>query len=583
VGLPLLLPQARGDALPEVEFQHSESFALALRRVRKSKGLSLQDLAGKAHYSKGYLSKIENGKLRASLDCAQACDQALAAGGWLVARFAADRSSLGSAAGAGPGPGPGPVDIPPPPGHFTGREAESAQVLGALVGPPAGGRAPAVLIHGRAGSGKTALALHVAHLARDRYPDGCLFLDFESGRDQGPQWSPHACVLRRLGVAAADIPAEPGEVRALYRSVLYSRAVLVVADGVTRASQVADLVPATPACAVIATGRRRLDALGDWTLLPLGAQARRPAGDAAGLAGSVPHPAEDDQAVRRLIAGFVHTAMAADRAIMPPRFQPAETTAADVAPASPPVDTRAQAMAWGRAEAGNIPLLCALAFEQELDEECWRLAYAMRDYFFTVGVTGPWVASHLIALAAAERSGHHWAQAVTRNNLGMAYAKQRQFAVAGEQYSRALELHRRLDDHRGVATTLGHQAWASHAAGRHDEAIALAGQAQRLHRQHDDRRSLAIMDRTAALAHSKAGRHHEALALLGECQDILTEFDLPLDLAMTDNCQGEVELALGHASTSAGFHARAAERSRDCGGATELDRAIRGAAAAGQA
>jgi tetratricopeptide (TPR) repeat protein len=218
-------------------------------------------------------------------------------------------------------------------------------------------------------------------------------------------------------------------------------------------------------------------------------------------------------------------------------------------------------MNWCHAEAGNIPLLCSLAFERGLDNECWRLAYAMRDYFFAAGAFGPWVASHLIALASAERSEDSWAQAVTRNNLGMAYAVQRQFAAAGEQYGQALELLSSLGDRRGVAVTLGHQAWASH----------------------DDRRSLAIMDRTAALAHSKAGRHHEALALLGECQDILTEFDLPLDVAMTDNCQGEVQLAMGHPGQAAEFHARAAERSRDCGGASELARARRGAAAAARA
>jgi tetratricopeptide (TPR) repeat protein len=286
--------------------------------------------------------------------------------------------------------------------------------------------------------------------------------------------------------------------------------------------------------------------------------------------------------VHRLITGYAQAVMAADQAIVAARFRP-ETTGGDIAAARPPVDSRSQAMNWCHAEAGNIPLLCSLAFERGLDNECWRLAYAMRDYFFAAGAFGPWVASHLIALASAERSEDSWAQAVTRNNLGMAYAVQRQFAAAGEQYGQALELLSSLGDRRGVAVTLGHQAWASHAAGRHDEAIALARQAQELHRQHDDRRSLAIMDRTAALAHSKAGRHHEALALLGECQDILTEFDLPLDVAMTDNCQGEVQLAMGHPGQAAEFHARAAERSRDCGGASELARARRGAAAAARA
>ena len=262
-------------------------------------------------------------------------------------------------------------------------------------------------------------------------------------------------------------------------------------------------------------------------------------------------------------------------------FQPpAANGGAAVAPMS--FDDPAQAMEWCRAQAELIPRLCSLALARGLDEDCWRLAYAMRDYFFAVKAFRPWAASHRTALLAAERCGDRWAQATTRNNLGMAFVEQGQTTAAEAQYRQALELLRAIDDRRGVAATLGHQAWANYAAGRHDAAVSLAERAIELHQRHDDRRSLAITDRTAALAYSKTGRHREALRLLAECREILSELDLPLDVAMMFNCLGDVHHAMGHFDQAGTFHALAAERSAACGGAGEQARAIKGQAAAAQ-
>lgn len=59
-------------------------FAEQLRRARLAAGLSLSDLAKRVHYSKGYLSKIENGHNPASVDLARRCDAELGADGRLA-------------------------------------------------------------------------------------------------------------------------------------------------------------------------------------------------------------------------------------------------------------------------------------------------------------------------------------------------------------------------------------------------------------------------------------------------------------------------------------------------------------------
>lgn len=59
-------------------------FGEELRRLRMALGLSLAELAQRAHYSKGYLSKIESGTRPASPQVARRCDAALGADGALA-------------------------------------------------------------------------------------------------------------------------------------------------------------------------------------------------------------------------------------------------------------------------------------------------------------------------------------------------------------------------------------------------------------------------------------------------------------------------------------------------------------------
>jgi tetratricopeptide (TPR) repeat protein len=276
-----------------------------------------------------------------------------------------------------------------------------------------------------------------------------------------------------------------------------------------------------------------------------------------------------EAALHRLVAGYRASAASADELVSPLRFRatriPAEARFAD----------RADAMGWCDEMAEHVPLLCSLAYQLGLDDDCWRLAYAFRGYFFTARALRPWTTSHRIALRAADRSGNRWAQAVTRNNLGLALLEQGQAQPANAEYRTALGLFRALGDDHGVATTLGHQAWANHVAGLPAAAVDLAVRANELNRRHGNERSVAIMDRTAALAHSRLRQHARALHCLGECQEIISGLDLPLDGAMLLNCLGEVRFAMGQFGRAADCHAKAAEQAASCGGLAEVTRAER--------
>ncbi|MGI5479164.1 helix-turn-helix domain-containing protein [Streptomyces lavendofoliae] len=60
------------------------TFSARLRDLRLRRGLSLADMARQTHYSKGYLSKIETGAKRVTIDVARRCDQVLRAEGELL-------------------------------------------------------------------------------------------------------------------------------------------------------------------------------------------------------------------------------------------------------------------------------------------------------------------------------------------------------------------------------------------------------------------------------------------------------------------------------------------------------------------
>ncbi|MFI8861109.1 helix-turn-helix domain-containing protein [Streptomyces prasinus] len=77
----------------------THSFPAQLRRLRQARGLSLTDLARQTHYSKGYLSKIETGTKRATVDVARICDRVLGAEGELL-RLAQERPPGDSGRGA---------------------------------------------------------------------------------------------------------------------------------------------------------------------------------------------------------------------------------------------------------------------------------------------------------------------------------------------------------------------------------------------------------------------------------------------------------------------------------------------------
>jgi tetratricopeptide (TPR) repeat protein/transcriptional regulator with XRE-family HTH domain len=149
--------------------------------------------------------------------------------------------------------------------HFTGRQAELAVMTDlADQAARADGTVVIVVIDGTAGIGKTALAVHAAHRAADRFPDGQLYVDLRGFDPAGLPVEPSDAIrgfLDAFVVPGACVPAGFDAQVGLYRSFLAGRRMLVLLDNARDVAQVRPLLPGTAGCLVVVTSRNRLAGL----------------------------------------------------------------------------------------------------------------------------------------------------------------------------------------------------------------------------------------------------------------------------------------------------------------------------------
>ncbi|MFI6100415.1 BTAD domain-containing putative transcriptional regulator [Lentzea sp. NPDC051213] len=152
-----------------------------------------------------------------------------------------------------------PMRLPDDIADFTGREWHVDRIAGLVTG----AAVPIVTLAGQPGVGKTTLAVHVAHLLRERFPDGQLYVDLR-GYALGPPADGLDVLsrfLRALGVPPDEIPPDADEQSTMLRSLLSGRRMLLMLDNASAPDQVRPLLPGTASCRVIVTSRDDLRGL----------------------------------------------------------------------------------------------------------------------------------------------------------------------------------------------------------------------------------------------------------------------------------------------------------------------------------
>ncbi len=157
---------------------------------------------------------------------------------------------------------PIPRQLPRTIAGFTGREEILAEVSQIVTGQDTKGDSPdvpVVVLSGRGGIGKTALALRAAHLLSSEFPDGQLFLQLRADMCISTA-SVLEHLLRSFGVHPDAMPPDIDGRAAMYRSLLAGLRVLVVIDGAASKNHIVPFLPGAPGCAVIVTCARHITA-----------------------------------------------------------------------------------------------------------------------------------------------------------------------------------------------------------------------------------------------------------------------------------------------------------------------------------
>src|SRR5580658_1007350 len=149
-----------------------------LRRVREAAGLTQEELAERAGLSPRAIGNLERGTGRPYPKSVRLVVTALglssAASDDLIASYR--RTAAGPKTAPSEPPVAAPYQLPAAIPQFVGRAAELAWLNRALEESP-GSAVALSAINGMAGVGKTALALHWAHLVAARFPDGQLYVN----------------------------------------------------------------------------------------------------------------------------------------------------------------------------------------------------------------------------------------------------------------------------------------------------------------------------------------------------------------------------------------------------------------------
>jgi tetratricopeptide (TPR) repeat protein/transcriptional regulator with XRE-family HTH domain len=253
--------------------QPAVSFAELLRRLRTDAGLTQEQLAERTGLSPRSISDLERGiNKTARQDTMRLLADALNLSGTARARFEiAARGypdvELGASAQHRPRSRSVAATTPVLPHDirsFTGRRADLAKLMAAVQG--TGGVVGIYAIDGMAGVGKSAFAVHAAHVLAPRFPDGQIFLQLHAhtgGHQPVDASDALASLLLTTGVAAEQIPAALPERSALWRSHLAGKRVLLLLDDAASHEQVKPLLPGTPGNLALITSRRHLSALDD--------------------------------------------------------------------------------------------------------------------------------------------------------------------------------------------------------------------------------------------------------------------------------------------------------------------------------
>ncbi|GAA2742345.1 ATP-binding protein [Kitasatospora cinereorecta] len=223
-------------------------------------------------------------------------------------------------------------------------------------------------------------------------------------------------------------------------------------------------------------------------------------------AGAGDRDPEREAASERLLDYFEHTAREAYLHLVQ-HSRPGAARTVPVPAVAPRMSDRARALAWMRAERGNLQ---AAAARTPVPGRAIALSAALAPFLLQ---EGPWqqaIELHDAAAAAAREAGDRHGEAGALTDLGRVRHALGEITDAGELHERALAIHQELGDRHGEAGALEEVGRCRYMIGEFRTALGLHEQALAIHQELGDRLGEASALWGIGRAHNACGEYPAA-------------------------------------------------------------------------
>jgi tetratricopeptide (TPR) repeat protein len=227
------------------------------------------------------------------------------------------------------------------------------------------------------------------------------------------------------------------------------------------------------------------------------------------------------EAVRRILAWYLHTTEAAGRIIAPnhirvPLWEPPD----GVRPLK--FSSLEEALNWCESERVNLVAAARQASAGGMNDVAWQLPAAAMSFLYRRSHWVDWITTHQTGLEAARELGDRRAEARMLHNLGMVHGLQRRDEALGF-FEQAMAIYREVGDREGEARAATGLATACIHLERFRQALDASQRSLGLQRAAGDRYGEGIALGDLGSASRELGRHEDAIAFHQQALAIFRE------------------------------------------------------------
>jgi tetratricopeptide (TPR) repeat protein len=234
--------------------------------------------------------------------------------------------------------------------------------------------------------------------------------------------------------------------------------------------------------------------------------------------------AERQAAVHRLLDHYLHTAHTGTLLLNPAR-DPMTLAAPQPGVTVTRLAGLDQAMAWLSAEHPGLVAIVEHAAAAGFDTHTWQLAWTLTTFLHRRGHWRDRVATHIAALAAADRLANKEAQARMHQGLANAYTQLGELEDALTHLWRALKLLTELSDHTGQANVHLNLAFVFERQGRRGQVLRHSREAIELYWTVGNRTGQARALNELGWHHALRGNYGQAWTYCEQALDLLRELN----------------------------------------------------------